>query len=518
MLRVKKEVLHTVDDRLFGQFFEKPVRPGEDGPESAVNEKGELPQALIDAVEYLQAPVLRFPGGSEMDYYDWRDKIDGPEELKHGRAVTTVEGKGCDGTSTNRFGYDEFLKMCEQIKSEPLIALNSGWAMFGVQTVEEGAQSAADLVEYINGTKGKFAELRRKNGREKPYNVKYWQIGNEMFVYFPKLKEQRGMTDEQIVDLHVRVVRAFVKAMRAVDPTIKIIVEGHLDRDFSTELNKRVMKMSEIYEGVNYVDIHYYYPWTFTEFIRHGKPIDSKDVDIDELWNAWAGSPLIDENGYSYLPLYTKDELMPHVRQVVLEWNCAGWSRAPEGYPVIKNLSHLKGISAAGYLNALMRAGDRVDIACQSMCLGRGWDLGAINYDSENPLNFFFRSAGLSTAMYSKFHGRSFFKCEIENEEYYEQPLKLNKMDEKKKVAYLDIVASGDDKTLYVAVINRSRTKSRALDIDLSALYSKGGQAVRHSILGDGTGIRDKKLGKSAPKMTVDIPAASINVVEIGIG
>ena len=72
----------------------------------------------------------------------------------------------------NRFGTDEFLRYAELIGTEPYICIN-----LGLGTIDD----ARHWVEYTNGTQKTFwADQRRKNGRDTPYNVKYWALGNEI--------------------------------------------------------------------------------------------------------------------------------------------------------------------------------------------------------------------------------------------------------------------------------------------------------------------------------------------------
>jgi alpha-N-arabinofuranosidase len=122
-----------------------------------------------DVVEALKAtgiPNLRWPGGCFADEYHWRDGI-GPRDTR----PTMVNTHWGGVTEDNSFGTHEFLDLCEQLDAEPVICGNVGSG-----SVEE----MSDWVEYINfeGV-SPLADLRRVNGREEPWNVRYWGIGNE---------------------------------------------------------------------------------------------------------------------------------------------------------------------------------------------------------------------------------------------------------------------------------------------------------------------------------------------------
>ncbi len=118
--------------------------------------------ALID----MKIPLLRWPGGCFADTYHWKDGI-GPREQRP--TIVNVHWGGV--TEDNSFGTHEFLDFCDLIKAEPYINLNVGSG-----TVKE----ASEWVEYVtSGNISPMTDLRKKNGREEPWKVKYWGIGNE---------------------------------------------------------------------------------------------------------------------------------------------------------------------------------------------------------------------------------------------------------------------------------------------------------------------------------------------------
>ncbi|MCM1067337.1 MAG: alpha-N-arabinofuranosidase [Muribaculaceae bacterium] len=136
-----------------------------------VGEDSEIPNVrgyrkdVVDALRELKVPVLRWPGGCFADEYHWTDGI-GPRE-KRPRMVNSNWG----GTvEDNSFGTHEFFDLCELIGCEPYLSGNVGSG-----TVAE----LAKWVEYITAADGPMAELRKQNGREKPWHLKYLGVGNE---------------------------------------------------------------------------------------------------------------------------------------------------------------------------------------------------------------------------------------------------------------------------------------------------------------------------------------------------
>ncbi|NJK85456.1 MAG: alpha-N-arabinofuranosidase [Bacteroidales bacterium] len=137
-----------------------------------VGEKSSIPNTrgmrndVIQALKEIQVPVLRWPGGCFADEYHWKSGI-GPRDARPQMINTNWGGV----TEDNSFGTHEFLDFCELIGAEPYISMNVGSG-----TVEEASQ----WIEYINSNnESPMTKLRKENGRENPWNIKYVGIGNE---------------------------------------------------------------------------------------------------------------------------------------------------------------------------------------------------------------------------------------------------------------------------------------------------------------------------------------------------
>lgn len=121
---------------------------------------------VVDALRKLKIPNLRWPGGCFADTYHWKDGI-GPKE-KRPKMVNVWWG---GVTEDNSFGTHDFLNMCELLGAEPYLAGNVGSG-----TVED----LADWVQYVNfAGESPMSKLRSENGREKPWKVRLWGVGNE---------------------------------------------------------------------------------------------------------------------------------------------------------------------------------------------------------------------------------------------------------------------------------------------------------------------------------------------------
>ncbi|HUX58195.1 MAG TPA: alpha-L-arabinofuranosidase C-terminal domain-containing protein [Bacteroidales bacterium] len=121
---------------------------------------------VLFALREIKVPNLRWPGGCFADTYHWKDGI-GPQE-KRASIVNTHWG---GVTEDNSFGTHEFMKLTELIGCDAYINGNVGSG-----TVKE----MAEWVEYLTSdSESPMTRLRKENGQEKPWNVKYFAIGNE---------------------------------------------------------------------------------------------------------------------------------------------------------------------------------------------------------------------------------------------------------------------------------------------------------------------------------------------------
>lgn len=160
----------VISRHLYGHFAEHLGRciydgiwVGEDSP--IPNVRGHR-KDIVEALRALQIPNLRWPGGCYADDYHWRDGI-GPRDQRP-RRVNIHWGQVVD---TNAFGTHEFLDLCEQIGAEPYIAGNVGSGT---------PQELRDWIEYMTyDGDSELARLRRQNGRDKPWKVRYFGVGNE---------------------------------------------------------------------------------------------------------------------------------------------------------------------------------------------------------------------------------------------------------------------------------------------------------------------------------------------------
>ena len=180
----------------------------------------------------LDAPVYRWPGGNFVSGYDWKDGIGDPDRRP------PRKNPAWKGIESNDVGLDEFMVLCRELGTEPYIAVNTGLGQ---------AEAAADELEYANGSVDTpMGRRRAENGNPKPYGVKWWGIGNEMYGDW-----QLGhMPLAEYVKKH----NVVVDGMRAVDPTIVPVAVGAVGEWSREMLGHSAGHMSLLSEHIYWQD------------------------------------------------------------------------------------------------------------------------------------------------------------------------------------------------------------------------------------------------------------------------
>ena len=202
------------------------------GENSSIPNTRGIRNDVVAALKEISPSVVRWPGGCFADTYHWKDGI-GPKDQRPSIVNTNWGGV----TEDNSFGTHEFLDFCELIGAEPYLCVNVGSG-----TVQE----AAEWVEYVNtDAKSPMTALRKKNGREKPWNVKYWAVGNESWGC------GGNMTPDYYSDLYKR----FSTYMHGRG--LYKIASGGTDPDFDwTEtILKKTQNFRNLIQGYSF---HYY--------------------------------------------------------------------------------------------------------------------------------------------------------------------------------------------------------------------------------------------------------------------
>ena len=227
---------NVINKEIYGQFAEHlgtciygGIWVGENSP--IPNTKG-YRNDVLNALKELQIPVLRWPGGCFADEYHWMDGI-GPRE-KRPKMVNNNWGGVVED---NSFGTNEFFNLCEILGCEPYLSGNVGSG-----TVEE----LAKWVEYITSEgDSPMANLRRQNGREKPWKLKYLGVGNESW----------GCGGSMTPDYYSDLFRRYSTYCREYDGNkLYKIASGASDYDF----NWTETLMKHVGDRMKGLSLHYY--------------------------------------------------------------------------------------------------------------------------------------------------------------------------------------------------------------------------------------------------------------------
>ncbi len=204
----------------------------------------------IALLKELNAPLYRWPGGNFTSGYEWRDGI-GDRDKRPPR-----KNPAWTGVEHNDFGTDEFITFCRLLGTEPMIAANAG---FG------DAHSAAEWVEYCNSDAETIGgNYRIKNGHKKPFDVKYWCVGNEMFGDW-----QLGFMQLKHYTIKHNI---FARTMWETDPDLILSAVGDvntINKDFDPDSVKRNRTWSRgmLEDSADYMNLiseHFYVgrvPW-----------------------------------------------------------------------------------------------------------------------------------------------------------------------------------------------------------------------------------------------------------------
>ena len=236
----RERILSPIDPRVFGSFIEhlgRAVYTGIYEPDHPAADAHGFRTDVEALIRPLQVTQIRYPGGNFLSGYDWRDGI-GPKDRRPVRpdmAWSAIE--------PNQVGTDEFLQWCERIGAEPMLAVNLGTGT---------PRDAVELLEYCNGAMHTYwADKRRENGREAPYGVKLWCLGNEMdgpWQICAKTATEYG-----------RIACETGKLMKLFDPDIELVACGSSYRTMPTFGAWEEEVLRQCYPYVDYLSLHQYY-------------------------------------------------------------------------------------------------------------------------------------------------------------------------------------------------------------------------------------------------------------------
>lgn len=298
-----REAKYTISKNIYGHFAEHLGHCIYDGfyvgDTSAIPNHDGVRKDIIEALRKLKVPNLRWPGGCFADTYHWKDGI-GP---KNKRPVIVNRWWG-GVTEDNSFGTHDFLNLCEAIGAEPYLAGNAGSG-----TVQE----LADWVQYVSfDGVSPMSKLRKENGRDKPWNVKMWGVGNEVWGC------GGNMTPEHYVNVY-RQYATFMTDWTNSDRLFRVASGANVDDYHWTEVMMRDIPRHML-EGVA---LHHY---SFVEWTNKGS---STDFTEQQYFGTIKRALHMDELVTRHSTIMDKYDPAKRTALVVDEWG--GWYNVEPG-------------------------------------------------------------------------------------------------------------------------------------------------------------------------------------------
>ena len=369
---------------------------------------GGVRREVFDKVKALRPAFIRWPGGNVAQDYRWPWGV-GPRDAR----VTWSNLSWKNEPEPGEFGTDEFILFSRAVGAEPSITVN-------VEGRGATVEEAAAWVEYCNGPAGsEYGARRAENGHPRPFGVKYWEIGNEIWGNWV-----RGHSD---AETYARNYLRYAKAMRAVDPSIKLIAVG----DNNMSWNQTVLRIAG--QHIDYLAVHHYY--------------GRREMGDDPM-NLMA-RPLFFERFYGQLEQAMR-ELVPgrQIKLAINEWGL--------DLPTQQQYSLESALYAARLMNVFERSGAIVEMSAVSD-LVNGWPGGIIQAGRHG---VFVSPIYLVNQLYNEHRGNDRLATTVTGPTF-------STSREGDNVPYLDVVVNRASSKIFIKAVNTHRTAAITTTIDV---------------------------------------------------
>ena len=410
---------------------------------------------VIELLKQIKPGGLRFPGGCYSEFYRWQDGLL-PLDRRPPLGPTGLDFllRDSDDVDTQELGIDEFIALCREIGCEPALTLRLS---------ETSPEAAAAWVEYCNGSPTtKWGRIRAARGQRKPYGVKTWFLGNELYFF-----GRGGMNNATNC---ARQSKAFGEAVKQVDASVRLVgctslVGGVNNQAWNTALLEQAGSL------IKYISCHDYLQGYF----------DPKDLQ------AYATAST------RYLrPAFKKYQQELGLPVVFDEWNTM-W-----GQPGSVGM----GLCAAGVLNLLCREAEALGV--EQAYFFQPVTEGVIRI---TPLAAELDPAGRIFAAFKAHQGN-----------------RVLKLPEMPADAALDTCASAssDGRRVYVTVVNRSATKDQRVELLLKSVANPVKAKLKLLIASDASPQQSSFEERSEQpallggnRLAVTVPRSSVAVLEL---
>ncbi|MCA1579252.1 MAG: hypothetical protein LC794_18035 [Acidobacteria bacterium] len=413
---------------------------------------------VFEKIRLLKPAFIRWPGGNVAQDYRWLWGI-GPRDERFTWSNLSWKNE----PEPSDFGTDEFVMFSRAVGAEPSITVN-------VEGRGATVAEAAAWVEYCNGpASSKYGAMRAANGHPAPFGVKFWEVGNEIWGNWV-----RGHSN---ADTYARNYNRYAQAMRAVDPSIKLIAVGDNDMNW----NRTVLR--EAGRNIDYLAIHHYY--------------GRREAQGDPL-NLMA-RPLFFERFYSQVQQLLREfGFADRVKLAINEWGL--------DLPSERQYSMESALYGARLMNVFERSGEIVEMSAVSD-LVNGWPGGIIQAGRNS---VFVAPIYLVNHLYSQHRGDQLLAATVNSPTF-------NTSREGTNIPYLDATASrtADGKTIFVKAVNTNRTSSLVTTITIAGAVPAARAEVKTVTAPSFSAANDFSQPAAVSIQTRTIPSARSFVVTL---
>jgi alpha-N-arabinofuranosidase len=453
------------------------------GPESKIPNVRGWRKDVVAALKELKVPLVRWPGGCFADEYHWRDGI-GPRNKRPTKINTNWGGV----PENNAVGTHEFFDLVEQLGAEAYVNGNLGTG---------SAQEMSEWLEYMTGEgKSTLTDLRRKNGRDKPFRVHYFAVGNETWGC------GGNMRPEFYADQY-RQVATFLKTPGHNRPIFIASGGNGMQTEWTDVLSKGVHSVNAI--------SHHSYTLPTGNWERKGSAVGFPE---SEWASTLANVQNIDEIITKNTAVLDKNDPAKKIGFYFDEWG-SWYDPDPGSNPgfLVQRNTLRDALLAALHFNVFHAHADRVHMTNIAQMVNV---LQAMILTSKDKLVL--TPTYHAFAMYTPFQDATSLPAKVENNPVY-------KVEKFSMPALSATAARGKDGKLYVGLVNANPNQPAELTLQVGAGAPK---AVKGKLLTAAAMDAQNELGKAPQvtpqayeaqaadgKLTIKLPAKSIVVVAV---
>jgi len=472
-IEIDPKPLHELSPHLYMQFME-PLGATDGSVEASWDHLHDRWRPdLLEVTKKLAPGMVRW-GGIFCDFYRWREAV-GPRE-KRVPLVNLLWG----GIESNQVGTAEFVDFCRHVNADPLICVNfesdgrQRYMRYKDDIRTADAQEAADWVAYCNQPDN---PERIAHGPKDPLTVKHWQIGNETSY------DRKGFQ----LDKAGQKTAEFAKAMRAADPTIKLIGWG--DSGWAPRMAEQAG------EHLDYLAFHHMF-----------NPDDRKQPalrdlqyrkDPDRTWHILMEAHKIHDAKIRKIRDSTANLDIP-LAMTECHFSIPGRDRCD----VLSTWA--AGVSYARMLNVHQRHGDVLKIATAADFCGTRWNVNAVMLPVPGHHGAYMMPVAHVMSLYRNHSGKQ-------------------RVEVTRSVDGLDVVASRTDDRLFLHVVNTNRTSSVEAKITVAGSTITDARAFQittqpeQEITQFNPSLLEPSEKKLSPEKPSTFPPASVTALELSL-